>query len=63
MSQTGTFKMMEIQPITPYLCCKNAAKAVEFYVKAFGAEETDNRPLRIISHMRERLHYVYFDRH
>lgn len=43
MSQTGTFKMMEIQPITPYLCCKNAAEAVEFYVNAFGAEETDIR--------------------
>ena len=43
MRQTGTFKMMEIQPITPYLCCKNAAEAVEFYVNAFGAEETDIR--------------------
>lgn len=43
MNQTGTFKMTEIQPITPYLCCKNAAEAVEFYVNAFGAEETDIR--------------------
>lgn len=43
MPQTGTFKMTEIQPITPYLCCKNAAEAVEFYVNAFGAEETDIR--------------------
>ena len=43
MSQTGTFKMTEIQPITPYLCCKNAAEAVGFYVNAFGAEETDSR--------------------
>ena len=25
--------------VTPYLCCKNAAQAIEFYVKAFGAEE------------------------
>ena len=25
--------------ITPYLICKNAAKAIEFYKKAFGAEE------------------------
>jgi len=25
--------------ITPYLICKNAAKAMEFYKKAFGAEE------------------------
>ena len=43
MSQTGTFKMTEIQPITPYLCCKNTTKAVEFYVNAFGVEETDSR--------------------
>ena len=35
--------MTDIQPITPYLCCKNAAEAVEFYVNAFGAEETDIR--------------------
>ncbi|MGH9632372.1 MAG: VOC family protein [Bryobacteraceae bacterium] len=26
--------------ITPYLCTKNAAKALEFYKKAFGAVET-----------------------
>ena len=54
MNQTGTFKMTEIQPITPYLCCKNAAKAVEFYVNAFGAEETDIRvetPDRQIGHV------------
>jgi PhnB protein len=25
--------------ITPYLICKNAAKAIEFYTRAFGAEE------------------------
>jgi PhnB protein len=24
---------------TPYLCCKDAAKAIEFYVNAFGATE------------------------
>ena len=41
MNQTGTFKMTDIQPITPCLCCKNTAKAVEFYANAFGAEETD----------------------
>jgi len=43
MNQTGTFKMAEIQPVTPYLCCKNAAAALEFYMSAFGAEETDIR--------------------
>jgi PhnB protein len=26
-------------PITPYLCCKGAAEAIEFYKRAFGAEE------------------------
>lgn len=25
--------------VTPYLCCKNAARAVEFYQRAFGASE------------------------
>ncbi len=25
--------------LTPYLVCRNAAKAIEFYKKAFGAEE------------------------
>ena len=24
---------------TPYLCCRNAANAIEFYTKAFGAKE------------------------
>ena len=43
MNQTGTFKMTDIQPITPYLCCKNAAEAVEFYVNAIGTKETDIR--------------------
>src|SRR5690242_4526229 len=27
------------QTITPYLCCKDAARALEFYKSAFGAEE------------------------
>ena len=27
------------QGVTPYLCCKDAASAVEFYKKAFGATE------------------------
>jgi PhnB protein len=38
--------MSQVKPIpdgmntvTPYLVCKNAAKAIEFYKKAFGAEE------------------------
>ncbi|MEX2225904.1 MAG: VOC family protein [Dehalococcoidia bacterium] len=26
--------------VTPYLCAKGAAEAIEFYKKAFGAEET-----------------------
>jgi PhnB protein len=25
--------------VTPYICCKNAAAAIEFYKKAFGATE------------------------
>jgi PhnB protein len=29
----------EHQTIRPYLCIKDAAKAIEFYKKAFGAEE------------------------
>ena len=38
MNQTGTYKMTEIHPITPYLCCKNAAEAVadRFYGKRSG---------------------------
>ena len=30
--------------LTPYLVCKGAAKAIEFYAKAFGAEETVRMP-------------------
>ena len=30
--------------LTPYLVCKGAAKALEFYVKAFGAQETVRMP-------------------
>jgi PhnB protein len=30
--------------ITPYLVCKGAAQAIEFYAKAFGAEETVRMP-------------------
>jgi PhnB protein len=26
------------QPVTPYLCCRDAARALAFYEKAFGAE-------------------------
>ncbi len=29
----------EPQIVTPYLCCKDAARALEFYAKAFGARE------------------------
>lgn len=29
----------EPQAITPYLCCRNAAAAIDFYKKAFGAVE------------------------
>ena len=36
----------EVKPIpdnypalTPYVCCKNAATAIEFYKNAFGAKE------------------------
>jgi len=28
------------EPATPYLCCRNAAAAIDFYRKAFGATET-----------------------
>lgn len=27
------------QTVTPYLCCKGASRALEFYVQAFGARE------------------------
>lgn len=27
------------QTVTPYLCCKDAARALDFYAKAFGARE------------------------
>ena len=30
--------------LTPYLVCKGAAKAIEFYSKAFGANETVRMP-------------------
>jgi len=29
-----------IPRLTPYLCCRNAARAIEFYAQAFGATET-----------------------
>jgi len=29
-------------PLTPYLCCKNAAAAIEFYKIAFGAREEES---------------------
>jgi PhnB protein len=29
-------------PITPYLCCKNAAGAIEFYKNVFGAREEES---------------------
>jgi PhnB protein len=28
--------------LTPYLCCKNAAAAIEFYKNAFGATEEES---------------------
>jgi len=30
--------------LTPYLVCKGAAKAIEFYAKVFGAQETVRMP-------------------
>ena len=30
--------------LTPYLVCKGAAKAIEFYTKVFGAQETVRMP-------------------
>ena len=30
--------------LTPYLVCKDAAKAIEFYSRAFGAQETVRMP-------------------
>src|SRR5689334_15968329 len=32
--------MMSNEKATPYLCCKDAARALEFYATAFGAVET-----------------------
>jgi len=34
----------EYRAATPYLCVKNAARALEFYKKAFGAKETMRMP-------------------
>jgi PhnB protein len=31
--------MARTQIVTPYICCKDAARALEFYAKAFGANE------------------------
>jgi PhnB protein len=31
--------MTATQPVTPYLCCKDAARALAFYANAFGARE------------------------
>ena len=30
---------------TPYLCCKDAAKAIEFYKAAFDAKELTTMPM------------------
>ena len=30
--------------LTPYVVCRGAAKAIEFYIKAFGAQETVRMP-------------------
>ena len=30
--------------LTPYLICKEASKAIDFYTKAFGAQETVRMP-------------------
>ena len=30
--------------ITPYLVCKDAVKAIEFYTQAFGAQERSRMP-------------------
>ncbi len=30
--------------LTPYLVCKGAAKAIDFYTKVFGAQETVRMP-------------------
>lgn len=40
MSELAVFDNREIQPIAPYLCCKNAKAAIDFYVNAFGAQKT-----------------------
>ncbi len=32
----------EYPPLTPYLCCKNAAAAIDFYKNAFGAREEES---------------------
>jgi PhnB protein len=32
-----------VSEVTPYLCIRDAAKAIEFYVSAFGARETFKR--------------------
>jgi PhnB protein len=39
MKSDATPSKNEFQAVTPYLCCKDAARAIEFYKKAFGATE------------------------
>jgi uncharacterized glyoxalase superfamily protein PhnB len=41
-------------PLTPYLCCKNAGAAIEFYKNAFGAREEES--MRMTQLLMERLH-------
>ena len=39
MSQNATGIPKGYGTVTPYLRCRNAADAIDFYKKAFGAEE------------------------
>ena len=39
MAKTANFIPEGFRGVTPYLCCRDAARAIEFYKQAFGATE------------------------
>jgi PhnB protein len=40
MTTSATQAPMPVSAVTAYLCCRNAAAAIDFYKRAFGARET-----------------------
>lgn len=45
MTESTTPKRTELHTVTPHLVVKNAAKAIEFYKNAFGAESICTMPM------------------